>query len=283
MSNWKQMLAMIIIAILTSTLTIHFLSKPSTQSQDTLKKVLDSGEIKVGYVINPPSLIKNPNTGKLSGIYYEALDEMGKNMGLKIKWAEEVGWGTMIQGLETGRYDIVVGGIWPSATRAKRVNFSIPLYFSAVAAYVKAGDTRFNDITKINNKKITIAVVDGDTSSIIAHTAFPDATQLSLPQETPLSHLLLNVQTGKADITFVEKVIAEDFSAHNPGTIQNATPKTPIRIFGNTILIPKNQSGFEGLINTALGELINSNRAKELVKKYEKYPNSLYVPAQEYQ
>src|ERR1017187_1796282 len=104
-------------------------SKEALPTGDLLADVLARGAIRVGYIVNPPSLFKDPNTGKLSGIYYDAMEEAGKNLGLKIDWAEETGWGTMVEGLDAKRFDMVVGGIWPSSTRGKRVDFSVPLYY----------------------------------------------------------------------------------------------------------------------------------------------------------
>jgi len=282
MNNTKTVLLVVVVALVVSLIGAKIFSSSTGSSEDLLAKVLDKGEIRIGYVINPPSLIKDPNTGQLSGIYYDAVEQLGKNLDLKINWAEETGWGTMVEGLDAGRYDMVVGGIWPSATRSKRANFSVPLYFSTVGVYTRPGDNRFSDLKRINNKDITITAVDGEMSSIIANTSFPNAKLLSLPQDTQLSQLLLNVKTGKADLTFVEKIVAEEFLANNPGSIQNIVPNNPIRSFGNTIVIPKNQSGFEAMINTTIGELVNSGVADELIKKYEKYPGSFYPVAKPY-
>ena len=174
-------------------------------SEDLLTTVLDKGEIRIGYVINPPWLIKDPNTGSLSGIYYEAVEKMGKNLDLKMNWAEETGWGTMIEGLDTKRYDMVVGGIWPSSTKSKRINFSAPIYFSVIGIYTKPDDDRFIDLNNINSQDVTIATIDGEMSLFIAKTKFPNAKLLSLPQDSQISHMLLNVKTGKADCGFCRK------------------------------------------------------------------------------
>ena len=247
------------------------------QPTTTLDKVLSRGEIQIGYVVNPPALIKDPNTGKLSGIYYDAVELMAKNLSLKTNWKEETGWGTMAEGLYAGRYDMVIGGIWPSSTRSKKADFSIPLYYSAVNAYVRSNDYRFNGPEDINSSSVTIATVDGEMSSIIAKNSYPAVKTLSLPEDASIAQNLLNVKTGKADVTFVEKAVAEEFMASNPGTIKNPFA-TYIRIFGNTIVLPKNQEGFSNMVDTAMQEIINSNDAERIITSYEKTPNSFYLP-----
>lgn len=277
MNTTKTILLVIVVALATSFVGVKIFSDGTTQSQDLLAKVLDRGEIRVGYVVYPPGMIKDPNTGELSGIFHDALEEAGKNLGLKINWVEEVGWGTMIEGLNAGRYDMIGSPVWPNSSRAKNVDFTIPLNYSAVGVYTRTDDNRFtDDITRINNGDITIATIDGEMSSFIAKATFPNAKIISLPQDAQVSQLLLNVITSKADVTFVETAIAEEFLAQNPGSVQNVVPNNPVRSFGNTMLIPKSQDGFKSMINSALEELFNSGTVDVLIDKYEKYPGSFY-------
>lgn len=282
MNNTKIVLLVVVVALVVSFVGVKIFSGGTTQSQDLLAKVLDKGEIRVGYVVYPPGMIKDPNTGELSGIFHDALEEAGKNLGLKINWVEEVGWGTMIEGLKAGRYDMIGSPVWPNSSRAKNVDFTIPLNYSAVGVYTRSGDNRFADLTRINNSNVTIATIDGEMSSFIAKATFPNAKVISLPQDAQVSQLLLNVRTNKADVTFVETAIAEEFLAQNPGSVQNIVPNNPVRSFGNTMLVPKNQDGFKSMINSALEELFNSGTVDVLIDKYEKYPGSFYRAAKPY-
>lgn len=282
MNNTKTILLVVVVALVVSLIGAKIFSGSTSSNQDLLAKVLDKGEIRAGYVVYPPAFIKDPNTGQLSGIFHDALEEAGKNLGLKINWVEEVGWGTMIEGLNAGRYDIIASGIWPNSARAKNADFTIPLFYSAVGVYTRAGDSRFSDLNRINRQDITIATIDGEMSSFIAKATFPNAKTISLPQDTQVSQLLLNVKTGKADVTFVEAAIAEEFLANNLGSVQNIVPNNPIRSFGNTMVVPKNQDGFKSMMNTALEELFNNGVVDTIVEKYEKYPGSFYPVAKPY-
>lgn len=239
-----------------------------------LSQVLESRTVRIGYVVNPPALIKDPNSGELSGIYFDAVQDMGKNLGLEFKWVEETGWATMVEGIEARRYDVVVGGIWPSSQRGKRVVFSRPLYFSPVNAYVKNSDVRFSDYAQLDSPEVTIATLDGEMTSIIASTTFPKAKTLSHSQDVPGSQLLLDVVGGKADVTFLEKVYAEEFLTKNPGTIKAISNVKPLRFFGNTIVLPMGEEEFVNVINVALGDLLASGLDESYLRKYERYPGS---------
>ncbi|MFA6474788.1 MAG: transporter substrate-binding domain-containing protein [Patescibacteria group bacterium] len=284
LNNYKSILLIVVIVLITSFIGVNLFSDKNRTSQndDLLSTVLDKGEIRAGYVVDPPAMIKDPNTGELSGIFHDALEVAGENLDLKINWVEEAGWGTMIEGLDAGRYDVIVTDLWPNAARAKNIDFTIPLYYSAVGVYTRPDENRFADLVDINNPDITVATIDGEMSAFITQSNFPDATVISLPQDTPVSQLLLNVITHKADVTFVQPAIAEEFLANNPGSVKNITKDDPIRSFGNTMGIPKNQAGFESMMNTALEELLNNGKINELIHQYEKYPGSFYPVVKPY-
>ena len=134
----------VFISIVTVALTGCSLNSNSPcRAESVYERVMKSGTIHCGYAMFPPYCMKDPNTGKLSGIFVDILNEAGKNLGLKIEWTEEVGWASIIQGLEANRYDLVPTGIWPNASRGKHASFSIPLFYNALNIYVRAKDNRF--------------------------------------------------------------------------------------------------------------------------------------------
>ncbi len=282
MKNRWVFAIIIIISIITSFIGTNIFSRNLNKNEDLLTKVLKRGEIRVGYVIYPPGMIKDPNTGKLSGIFHDALEDAGKNLGLKINWVEEVGWGTMIEGVKSGRYDMVGSAVWPTATRAKEVDFTIPINYGVVGVYVRSDDNRFTSLNTINSNLIKIAAIDGEISSFIAKETFPQAGVLSLPQDTQISQVLLNVTTKKADVAFVEPAVAEEYLAKNPNTIKNIARENLIRAYGNTWLVPKNEIAFKHMLDVAIQELQNNENIDKLVEQYAKYPGSFYPVSKPY-
>lgn len=248
-------------------------------------RVMRSGKIRSAYGVYAPGCIKDLNTGKLSGIGVDALELVAKKLGLSVEWAEEVSWGSMIEGLQTGRYDIIVTPIWTQASRARVAAFSRPLYFSPLFAYVKFGDKRLNasNLGSINSPRFTIATLDGATAQSIANEDFPKAKQVSLPQQTDVSQLLLTVSTGKADLTFTEPADAIRFLKYNPATLQQVPTAGPIRVFPNCWMFARGQYEFKMMLDTVLDEIINSGAMEKIIRKYEPAPNSLYRVTLPYQ
>lgn len=280
-NNWYTIIGFIVLTVIVSLMTVKVFDNSVDSNRVSLaEKVLKAGEIRVGYVIYPPGMIKDPNTGKLSGIFYDALEEAGRNLNLKINWVEEVGWGTMIEGLKAGRYDMVGSPVWPTSPRATQVDFTTPLTYSVFYAYSRADDYRFdNSFELINSSNVKIASIDGEVSQTIAAKRFPKAKVVSLPQLTSISEVLLEVSTGKADLAFIEPYIAEDFLKSNAGTIRRVKSTNPLHINGNAMIVPQDQEAFKAMLNTALNEELNSGFIDALVAKYSTSKNSFYPTA----
>jgi len=247
------------------------------QAESVYDRVTRSGKIRCGYTIDPPGCLKDPNSGKLSGIGIDTLELVGKHLGLTVVWTEEVDWGTMIEGLETGRYDMIATPIWPNAARARVVDFSNPLYFSPIFAYAKAKEQRFKglDLAGIDSPRYTIASIDGATPEVIAREDFPRAKLVSLPQHCQIAQMLLTVASGKADLTFVEPAVAAAFRSHNPGSVERITSK-PVRIFPNCWAFKRGQFEFKSMIDTVLSQLLNNGTVDKLIARYEPAPNTLF-------
>jgi len=155
---------------------ISLSTKGAVANDQLAQKVIDRGSIRIGYMVYPPLLIKDEKTGKLSGISYDLIEASAKKLNLKTEWTEEVGWGTAIEGLKTGRYDMLGCQMWPNSARAREALFSVAPMNSVLYPYVRAGDTRFStDISKLNSASYKISVLDGEMSTFIAAESFPNA------------------------------------------------------------------------------------------------------------
>lgn len=256
----------------------------SVQSASVYDRVIASGKIRCGYGIYQPGCMKDPNTGKMYGIGVEALEIIAKKLGLEIEWVEEVGWGTMMEGLRTDRYDIIATPVWTQANRAKVASFSRPLYYSPVLAYVKYGDKRFadGDLSRLNAPQFQIESIDGATAEQIAREDFPKARLMSLPQTTDFGQLLLNISTGKADVTFTEPLDAIGFMKQNPHSIELVPTPAPVRVFPNCWMFKRDQTAFKEMIDTVLEQVINSGAMDRLIAKYEPAPHTVYPVSPQY-
>ena len=283
---WGIIAVVVVLSVVVSLITIKVggSSVNTAQAQSVYNQVMTSGVITACYVEYPPALIKDPNTGKLSGIFYDALNKAAANMGLTVNWNVEVGWADLIPSLNAGKCDIIGSPAWGNSTRGKSSEFSVPLYYSAINAYVRTSDNRFNGNPFIaNNSQYTVMDEDGETSQVIVGQMFPNAKTVTIPQNDDVSVMLLDVVSNKADMAFVEASIANQFLATHPGTLKNVSANTPVAVYGNVYLIKKGEFEFKTAIDNAMNELLSNGYINQLIAQYGKsYPGGFYKVAPPY-
>lgn len=251
--------------------------------ESVMQRVLRTGVIRCGYLPYSSYFRKDPNSGKLSGIFHDVMEEIGKNAGLKIEWVEEVGYQGIFPGLDSNRFDVFCGGLWPNTTRAKAAAFSIPIFYSAITTWCRTGDNRFDkDLNVIDNPNIRVATIDGAMEDLITKMDYPKATRLSLPELSPWVQNCLNIIHNKADLTFAEPMVVNEFLKSNPGTLKQVQPDKPIRIFGNTLAVQREEHSLRDFLNVALNEMLHSGRVDKILARYESNRKTFYPVAKPY-
>ena len=252
----------------------------AAEPKSAAQRVIDSGVLRCGYATSPPVLVKDVNTGKLSGSDYDIVEAIGQKLNLKVEWTEEVGWGNFIEGLRTNRYDMMCGSLWPDDARIKFLSLTRPVYYDRMLAYARIDDKRFDgDIEKINTPTTQIAVIDGDASAAFARQRFPQAKILSLPQTAVVADMMLSLTTKKADIIFLDPVRIAVFEKENKGKIRPVANVEPVNVIGTSFGVKGGELQLRDMIDTALRELINNGTVARLLAKTSK---DLVPPKKDY-
>lgn len=252
--------------------------------ESTYDRVLRTGVIRCGYINYPPHLIVDPATKVMSGISHDIIEEAARVLGLKVEWTEEVGWANTVETLRSGRVDAICTSFWQNPVEGKYVGFTVPMFYSAVGAYVKADNKNLkSDLSNVNDLAVKISASDGAISFFIAQQDFPKATVVSLPNMTDETQMLMEVDSGKADITFIETYLGEKFIKANPGSLKNLNPQNPVRLFGDTFAIPMGDVAFKSMLDSALIPMIEGGTVDRIIKKYEEVPNGILRISQPYQ
>jgi len=244
--------------------------------------VLESGTIRAGYIVYPPYIVKDPKTGQLSGVFYDLTNALGDQLGLKIQWVEGSGYGTIFTDLDSGRYDVFAGGLWANSTRAKAGLLTTPVFYSAIYAYARSSDHRFdNNLATINTPDTRISTMDGAIDNVIANTDYPKAQDITLPQSAVAEQAQLDVISGKADVTFAQSDVILLFLKTNPGTLRQIATQ-PLRIFGNSYAVKRGANDLLQMLNVATQEAVNNGTVEKIIEKYQLSPNSYLQLAPSY-
>lgn len=252
--------------------------------ESSFERVMRTKTLRCGYASYTPIIKIDPNTRELSGLFYDITNLIGEQAGLKVEWAEEVGYGVIPQSLKAHRIDMFGGSVFPNVPRAQVSNFSTAAFFSTNWAYVRPNDTRFdNDLSVANQPNIKIAAADGDYIDAIAQADFPLAGRYVISELADSSEHLLAVVNGKADLTFMETNFANQFLRENPGSLKRIKMSKPLRVTGHTLMFDNDDWRMKLMLDTAFTELQDANVISKLVEKHTGRPDTYLPPALPYQ
>lgn len=248
---------------------------------ETFDRVMKSQTIRCGYFLWPPFLSKDVNTGAFSGVYYDIIEEMAKQLSLKVEWSDEVAFDSMLTGFD--RYDMICGPLTPAPARARAADFTTDIAYGAYYLYTKEGDMRFdNNFTAIDDPAIKVAVLDGEFGQIVAREDFPKAEQVPVNVLAAANAtLMMTLASGKADISIIDAISANDFMKANPGKIRQVRGG-PVRLLSISLAIPQDDYRFKRMLDIALQNLHDTGFIERLLKRYNISKDAIVPVASSY-
>jgi cyclohexadienyl dehydratase len=173
---------------------VAFLNNANANS--VLQKVLNNNELRVGTTGDwDPMSMKDPATNKYKGFDIDVMNELAKDMGVKVKFVP-TDWKTIVSGITANRYDISTS-VTKTPKRAEVAGFTITYYkYGTVPLVLKKNLKKFSTWDSLNNKNVTIATTLGTSQEEKAKEFFPKSKLKSV--EAPARDFQ-EVLAGRAD------------------------------------------------------------------------------------
>jgi ABC-type amino acid transport substrate-binding protein len=277
----RSLVFVFVLMLCFGSLSVH--AGQETASETAYDRVMRTRTLRCGYIVWAPMFMKDPNTGKLSGIFHDYTEELAAVLSLKIDWAEELTPATYVEALKFGRVDMLCSGDWPNATRGQYLIYAPPIFYTALVPYVREKDARFDGHPeKLDDKTVALSVIDGEMSSIVARQDFPAARRVELPQTADAAQMMMQVKDGKADATIAAVGTGMRYIRANPGTVRAVKDVAPFRLFPNTLSVRMGENNLREMMATATQEALNSGRIEKILRRYEEFPGELYRVARPY-
>ena len=168
----------------------------SLNAESKLNQILSSGELKVGTTGDwDPMTMKDPATNKYKGFDIDVMNELAKDMGVKITFVPTE-WKTIVSGITAGRYDISTS-VTKTPKRAEVAGFTNSYYkYGTVPLVLKKNLKKYSTWKSLNNKNVTIATTLGTSQEEKAKEFFPKSKLKSV--EAPARDFQ-EVLAGRAD------------------------------------------------------------------------------------
>ncbi len=247
-------------------------SEQETKKETAFERVMRTNTLRCGYYVFPPVVMRDPNTGEMSGLTIDMMNTIGKKTGLKIEWTEESTFGNWIPALQAHRYDAMCAPMWSDMALGREVIYSQPLFFATIGPLVRANDTRFDGedaLKKLNSPDITIVVQEGNMILSLAKEALPKAKLIILAAQMDAPTLIQNVLTRKADAVLLDKNAVIEYNKHNDVKLKMLKLKKPLKAQPFVLPAHKDDTALRDFLNNAIFDMHMSGSIERLLEKWE--------------
>ena len=192
----------------------------TAQAESKLQTILKNKELRVGTTGDwDPMSVKDPATNSYKGFDIDVMNELAKDMGVKVKFVP-TDWKTIVSGITADGYDISTS-VTKTDKRAEVAGFTETYYkYGTVPLVLKKNLKKFSTWDSLNNKDVTIATTLGTSQEEKAKEFFPKSKLKSV--EAPArdfqevlagradGNITSSTEANKLVITYPELAIVQD-------------------------------------------------------------------------
>jgi len=251
----------------------------TTAKQETaFERVMRTGTLRCGYYVFAPATIRDPNTGKLSGLSVDIMEKIAQRAGLKVEWTEEVTFSNWVLPLQGNRFDAACTPMWPEIPLAKAVLFTEPLFYAGLYPLVRADDTRFeNDQTRLNAPDVTFLTQDGNATDILARDAFPKAKFYTVSAMVSGGEYYQSILAKKADAVLTDRNLLAQFKKMNGESLRFVDTTRPVKVQAFTLVVGSDEGRLKNFLDQSIHELNNNGDMDRILRKWEDEPGLTYL------
>jgi len=235
----------------------------SLNAESRLDSILSSGLLKVGTTGDwDPMTMKDPATNKYKGFDIDVMEELAKDMGVKISFVPTE-WKTIVSGITSGRYDISTS-VTKTPKRAEVAGFTDSYYkYGTVPIVLKKNLKKYSSWDSLNNKEVIIATTLGTSQEEKAKEFFPKSKLKSV--EAPARDFQ-EVLAGRADGNITSSTEANKLVITYPQlAIVQDGEKNPAFL---AMMVPKGDKTWNNYVNDWIKKKKSSGFFTQLLSKY---------------
>jgi polar amino acid transport system substrate-binding protein len=160
-------------------------------AESTLEAIMARGTLKVGMDTFVPWAMKD-KSGRLIGFEIDVATRLAEDMGVKVEFVPTQ-WDGIISALQTGKFDVIIGGMGIVPKRNLKVNFTEPYDHTGMSLVAHRELAKgFASLEDFNRPEVTLAVKIGATPVMAAQKHMPRAQLKQFNAEAQVYQELLN-------------------------------------------------------------------------------------------
>jgi ABC-type amino acid transport substrate-binding protein len=203
------------------------------REDSVLAKCRKEGVLRVGYAQTGPWFYKDAKTGELNGVYKDVVEQLAKEIQVKVEW-KEVTFQNATIALRKGDFDLFGSSLTYLVSRAIAVDFVGPYYSRGTLLLChKDNAERFKTAADANKADVTFSVTSGASEEPRIPLLFPakpkvitTTGQISLGAEPVRAKKADIWLSGDVDVILLAKRNADWAHVIDPGNPLDRRPNT---------------------------------------------------------
>ena len=235
------------------------------QNVDTLQRVRERGELRIGTPPGEPWFYKDQRSGEWHGIGWGAGVALAKELGVK-PVAVETTWGTAVAGLQADQFDVLFA-MDATPQRALAVDFPIqPMFYYAMGLLVRAG-VAAKTWDELNSPEVRLGVVLGTSPDRELPVRLPNAKIERFPN---LDEVGAAFVSGRVDaVSLFHPALVMLRSRVKRGTV---VLPTPIRAATTSAGVRRDlDKSWRDWVGIALNSLYESGQIQKIYEEFLAY------------
>jgi len=230
------------------------------KNEDALKRVQKAGEISFAMSGGYPPFNFYDEKNQLVGFDVDVSKEVAKRLGVEFK-PITTDWSGIIEGLRSGVYDGILGSMAVTEDRKKKVDFSVPYYYSGAQLVVQKNSGYHNPED-----------LKGKVIGLVTGTTFEDDAKKLGAGEIKLykddNQTLLELDSGVVDAVITDRVVG--VNAINKGKFNIELLGNPVRSEDIAVAFRKSDSSLRDAVDKILKEMHEDGTLTKLSEKWLK-------------
>jgi len=206
-----------------------------TESVGTLARLRQDGVVRVGYANEAPYAFRDSSSGRVTGEAPEIARIVFGQMGVGEIDGVLTEFGSLIPGLQAGRFDVIAAGMYITPERCAQVAFSEPTYAVGEGLVVAAGNPlalhSYQDV--LDHPTASLGVVAGAIERRYAEAVgIPEARIVTFPDALSA---LAGVRASRVSAYGGTALTVRDLIAKDSNGVEEAEPFSDPMIAGESV------------------------------------------------
>lgn len=249
------------------------LGAASAQAQSTLERIKERGTVRIAFANEAPFGYRTME-GEVTGEAPEVAKEIFRRMGVPKVEAVLTEWGSLIPGLQAGRFDVIAAGMYVLPKRCRQIAFSEPTYCLGEGFVVARGNPRnlrsYADVREDDDA--VLGVMAGAVEADIAKAVGIPQDRVRVYPDGPSA--VSAVRAGRVDAYAGTALTVRDLAKKGGAAVEPARPFEQPTLHGHPIQgcgafgFRKADTALREAFNAQLEGFVGTGEHMELVEPF---------------